>query len=205
MDVIEAMETCSAARYLRPDPVPQDLIERVTTRASSPGNSQEWDFIVVRNPEAKRKIRDLLAPRFKAMGVGVSTTGRVTSRMIAGAMHLAETLNEVPAIIFVCGPVAYPPNAPMEQFVWSALYPAAQNLIVAARSLGLGTTFTTFHMFMESELRELLRIPKEIRFGVMIPIGWPQNDFVKVKRAEVSLPQPPLAEQKNIIDASVLK
>jgi hypothetical protein len=44
-------------------------------------------------------------------------------------MHLAETLNEVPAIIFVCGPVAYPPNAPMEQFVWSALYPAAQNLL----------------------------------------------------------------------------
>jgi nitroreductase len=89
--------------------------------------------------------------------------------MIAGAMHLAETLNEVPAIIFVCGPVVYPPNAPMEQFVWSALYPAAQNLIVAARSLDLGTTFTTFHMFVENELRELLGIPKEIKFGVMIP------------------------------------
>src|SRR6202035_2619218 len=159
MDVIEAMETCSAARYLKPDPLPLDLIERViyaATRASSPDNSQEWDFIVVRNPEAKQKIRDLLAPRFKAM-----REGQVTSRMIDGAMHLAETLNEVPAIIFVCGPVAYPPNAPMEQFVWSALYPAAQNLIVAARSLGLGTTFTTFHMFMESELRDLLGIPKE--------------------------------------------
>jgi nitroreductase len=140
MDVIEAMETCSAARYLKPDPVPQDLIERViyaATRASSPGNSQEWDFIVVRNPEAKQKIRDLLVPRFKAMRAGLPTTGRVTSRMLSGAVHLAETLNEVPAIIFVCGPVAYPPNAPMEQFVWSALYPAAQNLIVAARSLGL--------------------------------------------------------------------
>jgi nitroreductase len=185
MDVIEAMETCSAARYLKPDPVPQDLIERViyaATRASSPGNSQEWDFIVVRNPEAKKKIGDLLAPRFKAMRAGV-TTGRVTSRMIDGATHLAETLNEVPAIIFVCGPVAYPPNAPVEQFVWSALYPAAQNLIVAARSLGLGTTFTTFHMFMESEL---LGIPREIKFGVMIPIGWPQNDFVKVKRKPIS-------------------
>jgi nitroreductase len=58
MDVIEAMETCSAARHLKPDPVPQDLIERViyaATRASSPGNSQAWDFIVVRDPEAKRK------------------------------------------------------------------------------------------------------------------------------------------------------
>ena len=80
MDVIEAMETCSAARYLKPDPVPQDLIERViyaATRASSPGNSQEWDFIVVRNPEAKQKIRDLLAPRFEAMRAG-APTGRVT-------------------------------------------------------------------------------------------------------------------------------
>lgn len=187
MDVIEAMETCSAARYLKPDPVPQDLIERViyaATRASSPGNSQEWDFIVVRNPEAKQKIRDLLAPRFKAMAV--QRSGRVTGRMIAGAIHLAETLNEVPAIIFICGPVAYPPNAPMEQFVWSALYPAAQNLIVAARALGLGTTFTTFHMLMESDLRGLLSIPQEIKFGVMIPIGWPQNDFVKVKRKPIS-------------------
>jgi nitroreductase len=188
MDVIEVMETCSAARYLKPDPVPQDLIERViyaATRASSPGNSQEWDFIVVRNPEAKRKIRDLLAPRFKAMRTE-APTGRVTSKMMAGAMHLAETLNEVPAIIFVCGPVAYPPNAPMEQFVWSALYPAAQNLVVAARSLGLGTTFTTFHMFMESELRDLLGIPEEIKFGVMIPMGGPQNEFVKVKRKPIA-------------------
>src|ERR1700681_1476862 len=189
MDVIEAMETCSAARYLKPDSLPQDLIERViyaATCASSPGNSQEWDFIVVRNPEAKRRIRDLLMPRFKAMRAEMPTTGKVTSKMLTGAMHLAETMNEAPAIIFVCGPVTYPPNAPMEQFVWSALYPAAQNLIVAARSLGLGTTFTTFHMFMESELRELLGIPKEIRFGVMIPIGWPQNDFVKVKRKPIS-------------------
>src|SRR5712671_5420059 len=187
MDVIEAMETCSAARYLKPDPVPQDLIESVIyagTRASSPGNSQEWDFIVVRDPETKQKIRDLLVTRFEAMRAG-APTGQVTSRMIAGALHLAETLNEVPAIIFVCGPVAYPPNAPIEQFVWSALYPAAQNLIVAARSLGLGTTFTTFQMFMESELRDLLGIPKEIKFGVMIPIGWPQNDFVKVKRKPI--------------------
>src|SRR5271155_3859337 len=189
MNVIEAMETCSAARYLRPDPVAQELIERViyaATRASSPGNSQQWDFIVVRNPEAKRKIRDLLAPRFQAMRAEMPATAQVTSKMIAGAMNLAETLDKAPAIIFVCGPVAYPPNAPVEQFVWSALYPAAQNLIVAARSLGLGTTFTTFHMFMESELRELLGIPEEIKFGVMIPIGWPQKDFVKVKRKPIS-------------------
>jgi nitroreductase len=189
MDVIEAMETCSAARYLKPDPVPQELIERViyaATRASSPGNSQEWDFIVVRDPEAKRKIRDLIAPRFQAMRTEISGSSRVANKMIAGATHLAETLDRAPAIIFVCGPVAYPRNAPLEQFVWSALYPAAQNLIVAARSLGLGTVFTTFHMFAESELREVLGIPQEIKFGVMIPIGWPEKDFVKVTRKPIA-------------------
>ena len=108
MDVIEAMETCSAARYLKSDPVPQDLIERViyaATRASSPGNSQEWDFIVVRNPEAKRKIRDLLAPRFKAMRGEAPTAGRVTSRMMAGALHLAETLDELELALMPILPV----------------------------------------------------------------------------------------------------
>ena len=189
MDVIEAMETCSAARYLKPDPVPQELIERViyaATRASSPGNSQAWDFVVVRDGETKRKIRDLISPRFQAMRAGAPATGQVTNKMLAGATHLADSLHQVPAIIFVCGPVAYPPNNPLEQFVWSALYPAAQNLIVAARSLGLGTTFTTFHMFMEPELRELLGIPGQVKFGVMIPIGWPRDEFVKVKRKPIA-------------------
>jgi nitroreductase len=187
MDVIEAMETCSAARYLKPDPVPQEMIERViyaATRASSPGNSQQWDFIVVRNPEAKQKIRDLLVPRFKAMRAGAQT-GRVTSRMIDGATHLAETLNEVSGH-HLCLRSGSLSAKRADGAVRSALYPAAQNLIVAARSLGLGTTFTTFHMFMETELHELLGIPKEIKFGVMIPIGWPQNDFVKVKRKPIA-------------------
>jgi nitroreductase len=189
MDVIETMETCSAARYLKPDPVPQELIERViyaATRASSPGNSQAWDFIVVRDQELKRKIRDLLSPRFQAMRARTPVSGQVSNTMIAGASHLADSLHEVPAIIFVCGPVAYPPNAPLEEFVWSALYPAAQNLIVAARSLGLGTTFTTFHKLIETELRNLLGIPNEVRFGVMIPIGWPRDGFVKVKRKPIA-------------------
>src|SRR5215831_10333941 len=111
MDVIEAMETCGAARYLKPDPVPQDLIERViyaATRASSPGNSQAWDFVVVRDPQTKKKIRDLIAPRFQAMRAAAPAPagGQVTNKMLAGATHLADTLHEVPAIIFVCGPVA---------------------------------------------------------------------------------------------------
>jgi nitroreductase len=74
MNVIEAMETCSAPRYLKLDPVPRELIERViyaATRASSPGNSQEWAFNRWPRSQSKAEIRDLFVLRFKAMGVGV--------------------------------------------------------------------------------------------------------------------------------------
>jgi len=100
MDVIEAMETCSAARYLRPDPVPQDLIERViyaATRASSPGNSQEWDYRCTQSGSKAENPRSTCAA-IQGDGSGSVNDGRVTNRMIAGAMDLAETLSEVPAI-----------------------------------------------------------------------------------------------------------
>ena len=59
MDLFEVMETCRAIRYLRPDPIPEELLERIlwaATRAPSPGNSQGWDFLVVDDPEKKQTI-----------------------------------------------------------------------------------------------------------------------------------------------------
>ncbi len=50
----------------------------------------------------------------------------------------------------------------------------------------MGTTFTTFQMLIESELRELLGIPDEVRFDLMIPIGWPRDGFIKVKRKPIA-------------------
>ena len=69
--------------------------------------------------------------------------------MLAGAGHLLEHFADVPAWIVICGRKVYPPQAPSEAMVWSTVYPAGQNLIVAARALGLGATFTTFHLAAE--------------------------------------------------------
>jgi len=71
------------------------------TRASGPGNSQAWDFIVVRDRELKQKIRDLLAPPFQAMRASMPVSGQITNRMLAGASHLADSLHEDPSIISV--------------------------------------------------------------------------------------------------------
>jgi len=74
MDVIEAMETCIAMRYLKEDPIPKADLERLiyaATRASSPGNSQEWEFVVLSDAALKAEIGDAVwaavAPMFESL------------------------------------------------------------------------------------------------------------------------------------------
>ncbi len=185
MDTIEAMETCRAIRFLKPDPVPQALIERVlyaATRASSPGNSQGWDFLVIRERAAKAKIGPVLRERMLPMVARQPSSSPVTGRMLAGANHLLNHFEDVPVWVLVCGRAIYPPGAGTEQMVHAALYPAAQNLIVAARSLGLGTTFTTFQLAAQKEMRAALGIPDDVHIGVCVALGWPDRPFGPVAR-----------------------
>jgi nitroreductase len=188
MDVFDAMGTCRAMRRLKPDPVPDELVERViwaATRAPSPGNSQGWGFVVVDDAEKKSAIaaavRAVMADRVAAM----PRPDRTTRLMLDGTAHLIDSLERAPVLIFVAGGVVYPPAAPREQFTWSALYPAAQNLLVAARSLGLGTVFTTMHMVAEPTVRSVLEIPEDVRIAAMIPLGWPDGEFGPVTRRPV--------------------
>ena len=102
--------------------------------------------------------------------------------MLDGTAHLVRTLQTCPALILVCGKPIYPYAAPRESFVWSSIYPAAQNLIVAARALGLGTVFTTFQATAEPTIRRTLAIPDDVLIGCLIPVGWPDRNFGPVNR-----------------------
>ncbi len=189
MDVFEVMETCRAIRYLKPDPVPEELITKLVwaaTRAPSPGNSQGWDFVIVTDPAPKAAIGAAIEAAMASRLDGHTDTGeRSSTLMLEGALNLARTVGAAPLLVFVCGPVVYPPQAPDERFTWSAIYPAAHNLILAARALGLGSTFTTFHHVAETTIREVLAIPDTVRIGAMIPIGWPDRAFGPVNRNPV--------------------
>lgn len=189
MDAIEAMETCRAIRHLKPDPVPQELLDKVlyaATRAPSPGNSQGWDFVVVRDPDTRERIgaavSAAMSPVLESMPDGDDPS---RNRTLRGLRHLVSHLGEAPVLIFVCGVPNYPVGQPQEEYVWSTVYPAAQNLVVAARSLGLGSTFSQLHRPAEAKLREILDIPDEARIAVTIPLGWPDRPFGPVKREPV--------------------
>jgi nitroreductase len=189
MDVLEAMETTRAIRYLKPDPVPRALIEKAiyaATRASSPGYSQGWDFVVVTDRATKARIGPVLRERMLPMVQAMPAPPGMVGRMLGGAQHLLRSFEDVPVWVFVCGRKVYPPGAGTEQMVHAALYPAAQNLIVAARSLGLGTTFTTFQLAAEAEMRAALQLPSDVSIGVCIALGYPDRPFGPVARKPVS-------------------
>jgi nitroreductase len=189
VDVIEAMESCIAMRYLKEDPIPKADLERLVyaaTRASSPGNSQEWDFVVISDDGPKVDIGDAVWAEMAPMFESLSTDGKISEqRMYKGAAYLAKNFAKVPAWILGCARKNYPPQAPTEAFMHSTIYPAAQNLIVAARSMGLGTTFTTFQMTAEKVIRQRLSIPSDVHLCVLVAVGYPEKSFGPVRRKPV--------------------
>ena len=189
MDVIEAMETCTAMRYFKDQAVSKQELEQLiyaATRASSPGNSQGWEFLVIDDPAIKtpvgEKVLEGMAPFFANRPPGQDG---VEERMLQGAEHLARNFAQVPAWIVCMARMVYPPQAPQESFMHSSIYPAAQNLIVAARSMGIGTCFTTFPGNAEPEIRALCNVPDDLHMFVYVAVGYPDRDFQPVRRKPV--------------------
>ena len=189
MDVIEAMETCTAMRYFKEEPVPKEEIEKLiyaATRASSPGNSQGWEFLVIDDPEVKsvmqNKILEGMGPFFANRPPGADG---VEERMMQGAEHLARNFAKVPAWIVCMARKVYPPHDPQESFMHSTAYPAAQNMIVAARSMGIGTCLTTFPGQAEPEIREMCNVPDDLHMFVYVAVGYPERKFMPVKRKPI--------------------
>ena len=186
MDVLPAMDTCTAMRYFKEDPVPKEDLEKLiyaATRASNPGNSQGWAFLVIDDPQIKTRVGDKvlqgMEPFFANRPAGADA---VEERMLQGAEHLAKNFAKVPAWIVGMARKVYPPHDPQESFMHSTIYPAAQNLIVAARSMGIGTCFTTFPGHAEPEIRELCNVPEDLHMFVYVAVGFPERAFMPVKR-----------------------
>jgi nitroreductase len=191
MDAFEAMGTAVSMRWLKPDSVPDELVDRLlwaATRASNPGNVQPWDFVVVRDEQTRRDVAETMtseilgAVRRAAAGPSDDPTQR---RMNEGVRYLVEHLGDAPVIIFLCGNNVFPPDGPLEQQMYSAVFAAAQNLMVAARASGLGAAYTTFHLGREDAIKARLGIPAETKICVTIPVGWPGREYGTLTRKPI--------------------
>lgn len=180
MDVFETMYTQRAMRRLKPDPVDEELIWKVldaAIRAPSGGNLQPWAFVIVTDPTKKAKIGEWYLDGWNKMyGANPPPVppDSPAGRTIRSAMHLANNIASVPVLIFAC---VQPARTASVSGVGANVFPAVQNLMLAARALGLGTTLTTLHRAHEAEVRELLGVPDEFETLAMIPMGWPTGKF----------------------------
>lgn len=169
IDLFEAIDTQRAIRQFKPDPVPDELITRLlqaATKAPSGGVRQGWSFIVIRDPETKLKIGELYraGDRF---AITSDLTGQVR-RVYGAAQYLEDHMEDVPVFILAC----IQANE-SSSFPGSSIYPAVQNILLAARGLGLGSCLTTRQMRFEEEIKQLLNIPEDVATAALLPIGFP--------------------------------
>ena len=193
--LFEAIHTMRAMRRLKPDPVPDDLIRKIIEAglcAPSGGDVQHWRFIVVKDPELKRQIQtrykralDQLMPRYRAAPPPPGKTEAQKLRMLAAVEYLTEHFHEAPVLIVCCLAGDFAKSIGLEKMSGASIYPAVQNMLLAARALGLGATLTTRHLLHEKEVNEVLGLPANAETFAIIPVGYPMGRFGPVSRQPI--------------------
>jgi nitroreductase len=185
--VFGALGTSRAVRRFAPDPVPTEMVEALiwaATRAASPENDQPWEFVVVTDAATRAEVGRLVAAAADLHAASLPPTDDPSVRRSQeSAKHLVRNFGETPVMIFVCHHVIDYPEAYLSAGVgFSAVFMAAGNLLVAARSLGLGAAFTFTHMLAGPDLPTLLGLPDDVAITVTIPVGWPVGEVGPVSR-----------------------
>lgn len=167
----DVVRTQRAHRALRPDPVPEALIERIldaATFAPSAENTQPWEFVVVREPAVRRRIGEIAAGLWRAAGAAHSRD-RISPSLFASVERWAtEGLAAAPAIVVVCGDT----DRTDARSLAASVFPATQNLCLAAHALGLGSLFSTLPT-ITTDLQTLLHLPPSLQPMAVVPIGFP--------------------------------
>lgn len=193
-DVFEIMHTCRSMRRLKPDPVPDELIRKILQAgqcAASGGNSQRWCFLVVKDPEIKKKVQvyykrafdEVVGPRYRTSEPPPGVTRERYMRQHAAVEYLTDHFHEAPVWIVACLQGDVPSAA---RSAGSSIYPAVQNMLLAARALGLGATLTTRHLQYEKETEAALGLPEGVHSYAILPIGYPMGRFGPLGRGPLA-------------------
>jgi nitroreductase len=164
-DLFEIIRTTRSMRRLKPDPVPDASLRRILEAgvcAPSGGNMQRWRFLVVKDAAVKATIGALykrawdeqVGPRYRAGELPPGTSREQFLRMLGAAEYLAAHIHEAPVWIVPCLEGGTPTRTS-----GSSIYPAVQNMLLAARALGLGATLTTLYLAHEKEAEVALGLP----------------------------------------------
>ncbi len=169
-DFFDVVHSQRAARAFLPDDVDDETVARILTAAThapSAENSQPFVFIVVRDPARRATIGELTARLWQG-GARAHEAQRLPPALLEevgrGAMGGVAA---APVLVVVCGDTRLALPATMG----ASVFPAVQNLLLAAHALGLGSTLTTLPVLGGDELARLLGLPPEVVPVAVVPLG----------------------------------
>jgi nitroreductase len=194
MDFFDVVTTQRAMRRLKPDPIPDAALRQIMDAAicaPSGGNRQGWSFLVIRDAGTRARLGALYREAWGELmkvpyyaAAAQEPPDSAAGKMLASARHLGEHLGEAPVLIVAC--VAIDAGAPPTLITGSSIYPAVQNIMLAARALGIGSCLTTIHRYRDGQVKELLGIPAQVETCALIPLGYPRGRFGRAPRRPLS-------------------
>jgi nitroreductase len=200
MPLLEAMMTQRAVRRVLPDPVDDAVVLKcieLALRAPTGNDEQNWEFIVVKD----RRVKEKLAKRYRQAW---KVQHRVVLRRavahdepmakIARAVQWqVDHFTEIPVLVVACLrlgaregrlPFVRMPHV-AESGYWGSIYPSVQNLLLAARAMGLGASLITLPLWSQTSARRALNLPRAVTPCCIVPLGWPRGRYGPTTRKPV--------------------
>jgi nitroreductase len=194
MPLEEAMRTQRAIRRINSDPVDDSLLLHLlelAMKAPNGSNAQNWEFIVVKDREVvaelgrlNRRALNLVSPFYRRIFERRGDDKML--RLHKAVQWQADHFDEIPVVVVACvkGVVAPWPSIATSS-AYGSIYPAVQNLLLAARAAGLGAALTTLPLWSKVLARRALGLPWNVTPCAVIPLGWPIGKYGPTTRRPV--------------------
>ena len=206
MELYDVMRTAFAARDFTADSVPDEVLDRILDNARfapSGGNRQGWRVIVVRDLAKRAALGPLIEPTYRRYlaevkaganpwnTIAPATVTQADVDAVAIPPGFIDRLIHAPVVLLVTVDLAV--VASMDQHLprigvisGASIYPFVWNILLAARSEGLGGTLTTFLAAEEAKAKALFGIPENHALAAMLPIGKPVKQLTRLRRNPVA-------------------
>lgn len=196
MSLFDAMYNCRAMRKLDTKAVPEEDLKKMVdaaNQAPSGSNMQNGRWMVIRDPAVKQKLADLnregveayIGPQAERPGSLPHQSEEKRKRMLNAVIWQMEHMHEIPALVIACMEFGQKVDSAMAQRGGGSIWPGIQNLLLAARSMGLGAAPTTLALNDQDKVRAALNLPETMAALCLIPVGYPLGKFGPVTRKPV--------------------
>ncbi|MGA3353379.1 MAG: nitroreductase family protein [Acidimicrobiales bacterium] len=195
MPLAEAMLTQRTVRRVKPDPVEDRVVLRcleLALEAPTASNGQIWEFVVVKD----RAVKASFAVQYRRAWTLYSGLGRLgkpddqTARILRSVQWQIEHFEDIPVLVVCClrgrFPVPFVPKPPIvASSRYGSIYPSVQNLLLAARSVGLGAALITLPLWSSTMARRILKLPMSVEPCCIVTLGWPTGRYGRKARKPI--------------------